>query len=147
MLKVKNIDHVAIVVGDLDPAAAQLTSLFGLTASAKETVVSQKTDVLFLQPGPMDGAPEVFTSLELCCPAGNPTLDKFLARRGPGLHHICFEVDDIVAALDEVRAAKVDLIDEVPRTGARGHLVAFLHPRATGGVLYELCQKVEGDRA
>jgi methylmalonyl-CoA/ethylmalonyl-CoA epimerase len=146
MLKVKNIDHVAIIVGDLDPAAAQLTALFGLTASAKETVASQKTDVMFLQPA-ADKPPQVYTSLELCCPAGNPTLEKFLARRGPGLHHICFEVDDIAAALADVRAAQVDLIDEVPRTGARGHLVAFLHPRATGGVLYELCQKVEGDRA
>ncbi|HEY0710084.1 MAG TPA: methylmalonyl-CoA epimerase [Polyangia bacterium] len=147
MLKVKNIDHIAIVVGDLDPVAAQLSSLFGLAASAKETVVSQKTDVMFLQPPALADGPQVVTAVELCCPAGNPTLDKFLAKRGPGLHHICFEVDDIAAALDDVRAAQVELIDEVPRIGARGHLVAFLHPRATGGVLYELCQKVEGDRA
>ena len=151
MLKVKNIDHVAIVVGDLDPAAAQLTQLFGLAASGKETVASQKTDVMFLQVSDNDGAGakamSVVTAIELCCPAGNPTLDKFLARRGPGLHHICFEVDDIVTALDELRVAQVELIDDVPRTGARGHLVAFLHPRATGGVLYELCQKVEGDSA
>jgi methylmalonyl-CoA/ethylmalonyl-CoA epimerase len=64
---------------------------------------------------------------------------RFLAARGPGLHHVCFEVEDLPAALASLKAAGVRLIDEAPRPGARGHDVAFLHPAATGGVLFELC--------
>ena len=77
----------------------------------------------------------------LCRPraTGNAALGRFLARRGPGLHHVCFEVDDLPAALATLKAAGVQLIDETPRPGARGHEVAFLHPAATGGVLFELC--------
>jgi methylmalonyl-CoA/ethylmalonyl-CoA epimerase len=145
MLKVKNIDHVAIAVGDLGPAAAALGQLFGLDASARETVSEQKTDVVFLRASGDAGA-----AIELVCPNGNASLERFLARRGDnnhGLHHVCFEVDDLAGALGTLRAAQIPLIDEAPRRGARGHLVAFIHPRATGGVLFELCQKVEGDPA
>ena len=78
-------------------------------------------------------------ALELCAPRGNAALDRFLARRGPGLHHVCFAVEDLPAALAELKAAGVRLIDETPRPGARGHDVAFLHPDSTGGVLFELC--------
>ena len=152
MLKVKNIDHVAIAVGDLDPAAMTLERLFGLAGGPPETVVDQKTDVLFLRvpaepgdaPGPSGSAS---TTLELCCPNGNQSLERFITRRGPGLHHVCLEVDDLAGALTTLRSAQVPLIDETPRKGARGHLVAFIHPRATGGVLFELCQKVQGDSA
>jgi methylmalonyl-CoA/ethylmalonyl-CoA epimerase len=146
MLKVKNIDHVAIAVGDLGPAAATLAGLFGLTATAAETVATQKTDVVFLAPDAGDLATGT-TALELCCPNGNESLARFITRRGPGLHHVCFEVEDIGSALAVLSAARIPLIDEAPRRGARGHLVAFIHPRATGGVLFELCQKVEGDPA
>ena len=73
-------------------------------------------------------------------PRGNAALEKFLARRGPGLHHVCFEVEDLGGTLATLKAAGVRLIDETPRPGARGHLVAFLHPAATGGVLFELCE-------
>ena len=154
MIKVNHIDHVAIVVKDLGEATGKLGQMFGLGASTPETVASQKTDVLFLYPGGQEAAaaaaahsgPPV-SAIELCCPVGNESLERFLAKRGPGLHHICFEVDDIVAALAALRSAQVPLIDEVPRTGARGHLVAFIHPKATGGVLFELCQKVQGDHA
>lgn len=145
MLKVKNIDHVAIAVGELAPAAASLHSLFGLAGGPAETVAEQKTDVMFLFPAADAAAPT--TAIELCCPNGNPSLERFLARRGPGLHHVCFEVDDLADALTTLRSAQIPLIDESPRKGARGHLVAFIHPRATGGVLFELCQKVEGDSA
>jgi methylmalonyl-CoA/ethylmalonyl-CoA epimerase len=144
MLKVKNIDHVAIAVGDLDPAALTLQRLFGLGADARETVADQKTDVLFLHP---PAATAEATSIELCCPNGNESLAKFITRRGPGLHHVCLEVEDLAGALADLRTAQIPLIDESPRKGARGHLVAFIHPRATGGVLFELCQKIEGDPA
>ena len=136
MIKVKRIDHVAVAVADRDAASQSLSSLFGLTAGARETVASQKTDVTFLHADPAgDDA-----ALEICAPAGNAALERFLARRGPGLHHVCFEVEDLGGALATLKAAGVQLIDETPRPGARGHMVAFLHPAATGGVLFELCE-------
>ncbi len=140
MIKVKRIDHVAIAVTDRDAAWATLGSIFALAPGAREHVASQKTDVAFLHtdaaggPAGCDDA-----AVELIAPAGNAALEKYLARRGPGLHHICFEVEDLPTALAELKAAGVRLIDEHPRMGARGHLVAFLHPSATGGVLFELC--------
>ena len=136
MIKVKRIDHVAIAVSDCDGASQSLGALFGLVPGAREHVAVQKTDVAFLHAGP---AASDDTALELIAPAGNEALGRFLDKRGPGLHHICFEVHDLPAALAELKAAGVRLIDEAPRLGARGHLVAFLHPASTGGVLFELC--------
>ena len=136
MIKVKRIDHVAIAVADRDAAARELSSVFGLAAGAREHVASQRTDVAFLHADDGDAA------VEICAPApggGNASLERFLTKRGPGLHHICFEVDDLTGALAALKAAGVRLIDETPRPGARGHMVAFLHPSATGGVLFELC--------
>ncbi|HET6147500.1 MAG TPA: methylmalonyl-CoA epimerase [Polyangia bacterium] len=138
MIKVKRIDHVAIAVGDRDQAGARLQGLFGLAEQAREHVADQKTDVLFLACGGAVAAASE-TALELVAPAGNPALQRFLDKRGPGLHHVCFEVDDLDGALATLKAAGVPLIDDVPRPGARGHRVAFLHPAATGGVLFELC--------
>lgn len=139
MIKVKRIDHVAIAVADRDACAQSLGDLFGLALGAREHVADQATDVAFLNAGgpTMDDA-----ALEICAPAGtagNEGLLRFLDRRGPGLHHVCFEVDDLPGALAALKAAGVRLIDEQPRPGARGHQVAFLHPAATGGVLFELC--------
>jgi methylmalonyl-CoA/ethylmalonyl-CoA epimerase len=151
MIKVKRIDHVAIAVGDRDGIGARLQGLFGLDELAREHVADQQADVLFLgcpdaeavaaaasasPGGPGLSAP---TSIELVAPAGNAGLQRFLDKRGPGLHHVCFEVDDLDGALATLKAAGVPLIDDVPRLGARGHRVAFLHPAATGGVLFELC--------
>ena len=136
MIKVKRIDHVAIAVAERDAAAASLSALFGLETGAREHVASQATDVAFLHP---HGSQQGEAALELCAPRGNAALDRFLARRGPGLHHVCFAVEDLPAALAALKAAGVRLIDETPRPGARGHDVAFLHPDSTGGVLFELC--------
>jgi methylmalonyl-CoA/ethylmalonyl-CoA epimerase len=138
MIKVKRIDHVAIAVAELDGAGARLQQLFALEAGAREQVAEQKTDVLFLGCEPR-GATCGETEIELIAPAGNAGLQRFLDKRGPGLHHICFEVEDIDGALASLKAAGVPLIDDVARPGARGHRVAFLHPAATGGVLFELC--------
>lgn len=142
MIKVKRIDHVAIAVGDRDQAAESLMNLFGLCAGAREHVAEQKTDVAFLHAAP-DGNDtsdaHAGSAVEIIAPAGNPSLERFLTRRGPGLHHVCFEVDDLPGALATLKAAGVQLIDEAPRLGARGHMVAFLHPASTGGVLFELC--------
>lgn len=146
MIKIKRIDHVAIAVGDRDAAGARLQGLFGLAEEAREHVTDQRADVLFLgcdsgrTPVPGADAP---TSIELVAPTPgdvtNAGLQRFLDKRGPGLHHVCFEVEDLDGALASLKAAGVPLIDEVPRPGARGHRVAFLHPAATGGVLFELC--------
>jgi methylmalonyl-CoA/ethylmalonyl-CoA epimerase len=137
MITVKRIDHVAIAVADRDASAAALASVFGLAAGAREHVAAQATDVAFLHAG--DGVQADGTALEICAPRGNAGLERFLERKGPGLHHICFEVEDLAAALVTLKAAGVRLIDETPRPGARGHDVAFLHPASTGGVLFELC--------
>jgi methylmalonyl-CoA/ethylmalonyl-CoA epimerase len=137
MIKVKRIDHVAVAVADRDAATQSLASLFGLNPGARETVATQKTDVAFLHPADASGDA---TAVEICAPAGNAALERFLAHRGPGLHHVCFEIEDLNGALTTLKAAGVRLIDETPRPGARGHLVAFLHPAATGGVLFELCE-------
>jgi methylmalonyl-CoA/ethylmalonyl-CoA epimerase len=80
-------------------------------------------------------------NLELISPRGNETLAKFLEKRGPGLHHIAIEVEGIDAALVFLKSIGVKLVDETARPGARGHKVAFLHPKATGGVLVELVEK------
>jgi methylmalonyl-CoA/ethylmalonyl-CoA epimerase len=167
MIKVKRIDHVAIATGDRDHEARKLSALFGLCVGASEHVAGQKTDVTFLIPDTADIAkadpttpdpstgrsarlPPCASALEIISPAGptgNPGLARFLDRRGPGLHHICFEVDDLPGALASLKAAGVRLIDEAPRPGARGHLVAFIHPASTGGVLFELCATPNGAQA
>jgi methylmalonyl-CoA/ethylmalonyl-CoA epimerase len=147
MIKVKRIDHVAIAVADRDASSEHLAGLFGLTVGAREHVGGQKTDVAFLLAGQGSRASDPSddgAALELCAPAGNESLRRFLDARGPGLHHVCFEVDDLPTALASLRAAGVRLIDETPRLGARGHWVAFLHPAATGGVLFELCAADHG---
>jgi methylmalonyl-CoA/ethylmalonyl-CoA epimerase len=151
MIKVKRIDHVAIAVANRDASTAQLTDLFGLAAVDREHVASQKTDVVFLHAvDEADADAEgkgPGTSVELCAPAGNASLERFLEARGPGLHHVCFEVDDLPATLAVLKAAGVRLVDETPRVGARGHAVAFLHPAATGGVLFELCAHTSEGRS
>jgi methylmalonyl-CoA/ethylmalonyl-CoA epimerase len=147
MIKVKRIDHVAVAVtaADRDAATERLAELFGLTRGAREHVATQRTDVAFLHAGDADDAG---SAVEICAPAaGNESLQRFLDKRGPGLHHVCFEVDDLPAALAALKAAGVRLIDEAPRPGARGHMVAFLHPAATGGVLFELCARASGEAA
>src|SRR5687768_15424639 len=103
MLKVKRIDHVAIAVADRDHAAHSLAGLFGLTAGAREHVASQRTDVAFLHPG-RAGAADDGAAVEIIASTGNAGLDRFLASRGPGLHHVCFAVDDLPAALAALKA-------------------------------------------
>lgn len=144
MIQVKRIDHVAIALPELSAAAAVLRRLFDLTATETETVASQRVDVTFLEPRTDAHARGPGASIELVAPgtdAGDTSLARFVAKRGTALHHICFEVEDLAGALRELERAGVELIDRTPRPGARGHLVAFLHPRATGGVLFELCQR------
>jgi methylmalonyl-CoA/ethylmalonyl-CoA epimerase len=134
MIKIKKIDHVAVLVADIDAAAAKYREVFGLVARERETVASQKTEAALLPIGE--------SNIELIAPKGNDSLVRFLEKRGPGLHHIAIEVEGIESALALLKGLGVPLIDETPRAGARGHKVAFVHPKATGGVLVELVEPV-----
>jgi methylmalonyl-CoA epimerase len=127
------IDHLGIAVPSIEEALAFYRDALGLEVAATETVADQGVNVAMLPVGE--------SRVELLEATGPDTpVGKFLARRGPGLHHICYRVPDIRAALDRLRAAGARLIDEEPRVGAGGHLVAFVHPSATGGVLVELAE-------
>jgi methylmalonyl-CoA/ethylmalonyl-CoA epimerase len=136
MIKIKRIDHISICVGEPAETTRRWQTLFGLQAGSTEWVESQKTEVTFLPVGE--------SSLELVTPRGNEGLARFLEKRGPGLHHIAFEIEGIDDALAFLAALGVPLIDAVPRAGAQGHRVAFVHPRATGGVLVELVEAPAG---
>jgi len=133
MLKIRGVEHVAIAVDDIDAALAKYREVFGLTAGEREYVESQKTETARLPLG--------FSALELISPRGNESLARFLDRRGPGLHHIAIEVEEIEKALQFLDEMGVPLVDRAPRIGAQGHKVAFVHPKATGGVLVELVDK------
>ena len=119
----------------------------GIAVADLETALAFYRDVLGLVPHPggeVDGATIVSlpfgdSQVELLAPTRpDSPIGKFLAKRGPGIHHICFRVPDLEAALESCRAAGYHLIDEVPRVGAAGHRIAFVHPKATAGILLEL---------
>jgi methylmalonyl-CoA epimerase len=125
------LDHVAIAVESIAASLPTFESLLGGPGSPVEHVESQNVRVAFLGSGA--------GRMELIEPTGPDTaVGRFLARRGPGLHHIAYRVPDIEAALASLAADGIELIDRAPRPGALGHRVAFLHPRSTGGVLIEL---------
>ena len=132
MLKIKRIDHVAIAVNDIEAAKPRWQEAFGLASREQEAVATQKTEAVLIPIGE--------SNIELIAPRGNDGLAKFLEKRGPGLHHIAIEVEGIESALAFLKGVGVPLIDETPRAGARGHKVAFVHPKATGGVLVELVE-------
>ena len=130
------IDHIGVCVGAMDDAGAGWAALLGRPVVDREDVAAVRTRVAFLR------MPEGGAAVELICPLpGNAGLDRFLAQRGDGLHHIAFAVSDIAAGLERLAAAGVELIDRAPRRGAGGHLVGFLHPRAVGGTLVELVER------
>jgi methylmalonyl-CoA/ethylmalonyl-CoA epimerase len=137
MIRIKKIDHIAVAVSSVDEALAKFGAIFGIAVKERELVASQKTEAALLPVGD--------TSIELIEPRGNEGLAKFLEKRGPGLHHIAVEVEGIEDALATLKAMGVQLIDETPRVGARGHKVAFLHPKATGGVLIELVEEARAE--
>jgi methylmalonyl-CoA epimerase len=135
-MRITRIDHVAVCLKDLDSAIPTWLKLLGLHAGAREFVEAQKTEAAFLLTEEHAGC-----SVELIMPkGGNAGVEKFLDKNGgkSGLHHIAFAVDDLAGALKELDAAGVPLIDKVPRPGARGHQVGFLHPKAADGILIEL---------
>ena len=130
---IRGVDHVGIAVRSIEAVAAVLGKTVGLGLVATETIESQHARAAFLEAGETD--------LELLeSTAIDGTIAKFIERKGEGLHHIALEVDDLAAALAEAKANGAVLIDEVPRKGARGRNVAFLHPKSTGGILIELVE-------
>jgi methylmalonyl-CoA/ethylmalonyl-CoA epimerase len=131
------IDHIGVAVEDIDAALALYRDSFEMELAHRETVESQGVEAALLDVG--DG------HVELLAPLGPDTpVGKYLAKNGPGLHHVAYAVDDIDATLEKLSAAGLRLIDSEARTGIRGSRVAFLHPRSTGGVLTEIVEPAGG---
>lgn len=128
-----SIDHIGIAVSSLSDSLAFFRDALGLEVEAPEDIPSQRVRAHFITAG--DATLEILEST-----ADDSPIAKFVATRGPGLHHIALRVDDIVAALAELKGRGVRLIDERPRAGAHGSLVAFIHPSSAHGVLVELKQ-------
>jgi methylmalonyl-CoA/ethylmalonyl-CoA epimerase len=127
------LSHIAIATRDADADAARWIAALGGTRGAEEMLDHGALRVLFVSLGPV--------TLELLEPrSADHTVARFLETRGPGLHHVSYEVADLTAALERCRSAGIRLIDETPRAGAHGSRVAFLHPKSVGGVLIELCE-------
>lgn len=129
----RSIDHIGIATASLEQSLALYEGVFGLDISSRESVDDQGVEIVAFD---CDGAGIEF--LEPTRP--DCSIAKFLSERGAGVHHIAYRVDDIRAALARAREAGIELVDESPRIGAGGHLVAFLHPRSTGRVLIELVE-------
>jgi len=126
----RGIHHLGVAVEDLDSAIGRYRSLFGATVEHRARVEDQGVEAASLRVGG--------SRVELLAPLGPDTpVGRFLAKRGPGMHHVAFEVDDVRAELARLAAEGAELIDEAPRRGLFGLEVAFVHPEATGGVLAE----------
>jgi methylmalonyl-CoA epimerase len=131
------IDHIGVAVAEIEPALELYRDGFELAVAHREVVEEQGVEAVLLDVGE--------NHVELLAPLAQDTpVGKFLARQGPGLHHVAYQVDDIDATLDALKRAGMALIDEQPRTGIRGSRVAFMHPRATAGVLTEIVQPAAG---
>jgi methylmalonyl-CoA epimerase len=130
------IDHIGVAVDDLDEGIARYETAYGMTLVHRETVAEQGVEAVLFDVGE--------NHVELLSPLGPDTpVGRFLARQGPGLHHVAYQTTDIAAVLARLKADGARLIDETPRTGIRGSKVAFLHPAASGGVLTEIVQPAE----
>jgi methylmalonyl-CoA/ethylmalonyl-CoA epimerase len=129
----QQIDHVGIAVADLDAGIARYKELLGVEPSVRKRIEKDGIDAAMLDLGS--------THVELIAPTGpESTIASFLEKRGEGMHHVAYRVDDIRAALAELHKAGARLLDEEPRMGMMGHLVAFVHPKSFGGVLTELVE-------
>lgn len=133
-MTMRALDHVGIAVRSLDDSLPLFESITGGKGYGREAVESQGVEVVFLGEG--EGRLELLAPLRPDSPVA-----KFLEKRGPGMHHLCYRVADVAAELARYQAEGAELIDRVPRSGAHGHRVAFLHPRSTGGVLVELLEQ------
>lgn len=139
-MAILGLDQVAVAVDSVEAATRIYEDILGLRPTHTETVADQGVKTRFF---PVPGGITTVEALEATGP--DTPVGKFMAKRGPGVHHIAFRVDDLMQELARLKARGVRLIDERPRLGAEGKLIAFLHPSATGGVLIELCQIPHGD--
>jgi methylmalonyl-CoA epimerase len=130
------IDHIGVATEDLDGAIALWEGTLGMPVAHRETVESQGVEAVLLDVG--EGHVELLRPLGPDTPVG-----KYLAKQGPGLHHVAYAVDDIEGVLGSLRDAGIELIDTEPRVGIRDSRVAFVHPRSTGGVLTEIVEPAE----
>ena len=127
------VDHIGVAVDDLDAAIALHERDYGMELVHREVIDEQGVEAVLLDVGE--------NHVELLRPLGEDTpVGRFLANRGPGLHHVAYQVSDVDSTLAQLRERGLRLIDETPRTGIRGSRVAFLHPAANGGVLTEIVQ-------
>ena len=133
-MKILHIDHLGIAVGSIADRTGIWTDLLGLKAAGSETVGDQKVTTAFFPVG--ESEVELLEST-----AADGPIAKYLEKRGEGIHHVAFRVVNLDAALEELKAKGVRLIDEKPRMGAGGARIAFLHPQATQGILVELCER------
>ncbi len=133
----KKINHIAIAVNNIEEAAKFYQNVLGLNLTGVEVVTAQKTRVGFFRIGE--------SNIELVQPADSDSpLVKFLDTKGPGIHHICFEVDDVETEVKAYLEKGATLIDQKPRPGAHNTKVAFVHPKSSSGVLIELCELPKG---
>ena len=133
----RRIDHVGVAVEEIDEALPLFSEQFGMPVVHREVVEEQGVEAVLLDVGE--------NHVELLAPLGPDTpVGKFLASKGPGMHHVAYQVTDIDATLEALTQAGMRLIDQQPRTGIRGSRVAFMHPRSTAGVLTEIVQPAAG---
>ena len=132
-MKLLRINHLGIASKTLEDAMARMERLFGMAVEHIEEVPDQRVKTAFFPVGP--STLEYLEATDPDSPVG-----KFLEKKGPGIHHMAFEVDDVDEAVKELLAKGVRMIDQVPRPGAHNCRIAFIHPAETGGVLMELCQ-------
>ena len=133
-MKILGIEHIGIAVNDLDTSAPFWSHILNISHKGKEIVQDQGvlTDIYDTTQGKV----ELLQSLGDATPIG-----KFLSKRGPGVHHVCFEVDDINQAINELNELNINILSDHPTRGAEGYKVVFIHPESTGGVLVELAEK------
>ncbi len=133
-MKILKINHIGIAVNSIDERKNFWTEVMGLSFNGTETVQEQKVTTAFFPVGESE-----VELLESTSPDG--PVAKYLEKKGEGIHHIAFQVDNIESALEELKAKGIKLVDEKPRIGAGGAKIAFLHPKATNGLLVELCER------
>jgi methylmalonyl-CoA/ethylmalonyl-CoA epimerase len=130
------IDHIGVAVEDIDASLELYERDYGMTLVHRETVAEQGVEAVLLDIGE--------NHIELLAATGPDTpVGKFIAKKGPGMHHVAYQVDDIEATLAALKEAGLKLIDETPRIGIRNSRVAFLHPKTAGGLLTEIVQPAE----
>jgi methylmalonyl-CoA/ethylmalonyl-CoA epimerase len=139
-VRLTQIDHVGIAVADLDEAVEHYRRTFGILPTHREWMEDQGVEEVLFAIG--ESYVQLLGALGPETPVG-----RFLERRGPGVHHVAYRVENVAEALDDLRAAGVPLVDEEPRAGSRGTRIAFVHPKGVGGVLVELVEEPRAGRS